>query len=118
MDLLESKEKVFYYALQTDSLCYLNCILTCLKLSYVFCAGYEEVQVPALKPLPLGADEKLIAIEELPEHAQPAFEGLKALNRIQSKVCKVALETDANILLCAPTVDTIYVLFIRIFLCD
>lgn len=34
---------------------------------------------------------------------QPAFEGFKKLNVIQSKVCKATLETDENLLICAPT---------------
>ena len=51
--------------------------------------GYEEVHVPALKPKPFGADENLVPIEKLPVYAQPAFEGFKALNRIQSRLYKV-----------------------------
>ena len=50
--------------------------------------GYEEVHVPALKPKPFGADEHLVPIESLPAYAQPAFEGFKALNRIQSRLYK------------------------------
>lgn len=34
---------------------------------------------------------------------QPAFDGFKSLNRIQSRICKSALETDENLLICAPT---------------
>ena len=52
--------------------------------------GYEEVHVPALKPKPFGADEHLVPIESLPAYAQPAFEGFKALNRIQSRLYKVS----------------------------
>ena len=51
--------------------------------------GYEEVHVPALKPKPFAADENLVPIESLPAYAQPAFEGFKALNRIQSRLYKV-----------------------------
>jgi hypothetical protein len=51
--------------------------------------GYEEVHVPALKPKPFAADEDLVPIEKLPAYAQPAFEGFKALNRIQSRLYKV-----------------------------
>lgn len=65
--------------------------------------GYEEVHVPALKPKPFTEREKLIAIDSLPKYAQAAFEGFKSLNRIQSKLSKTALESDENILLCAPT---------------
>lgn len=65
--------------------------------------GYEEVHVPAAKPRAFAADEKLLAIEELPKYVQPAFDGFKTLNRVQSKMSQVCLHTDENILLCAPT---------------
>uniref|UniRef100_A0A8C3QLE2 RNA helicase n=1 Tax=Cyanoderma ruficeps TaxID=181631 RepID=A0A8C3QLE2_9PASS len=66
--------------------------------------GYEEVHVPALKPKPFGADEQLVSVEKLPKYAQAGFEGFKTLNRIQSKLFRAALESDENLLLCAPTV--------------
>jgi len=65
--------------------------------------GYEEVHVPALKPKPFNDDEELVPIEKLPKYCQPAFEGLTTLNRIQSRLQKAALESDENLLLCAPT---------------
>ncbi len=65
--------------------------------------GYEEVHVPALKPKPIGAGEENVAIEKLPAYAQPAFEGFKSLNRIQSQLSNVCLHSDENLLLCAPT---------------
>uniref|UniRef100_A0A671PW09 Activating signal cointegrator 1 complex subunit 3 n=1 Tax=Sinocyclocheilus anshuiensis TaxID=1608454 RepID=A0A671PW09_9TELE len=65
--------------------------------------GYEEVHVPGLKPKTFGDDETLVAIEKLPKYAQAGFEGLKTLNRIQSKLFKTTLETDENLLVCAPT---------------
>ncbi|XP_053622297.1 U5 small nuclear ribonucleoprotein 200 kDa helicase [Plodia interpunctella] len=65
--------------------------------------GYEEVHVPALKPKPFEEDETLVAIEKLPKYVQPAFEGFKTLNRIQSRISKAALESDENLLVCAPT---------------
>uniref|UniRef100_A0A8C1M3S3 Activating signal cointegrator 1 complex subunit 3 n=1 Tax=Cyprinus carpio TaxID=7962 RepID=A0A8C1M3S3_CYPCA len=65
--------------------------------------GYEEVHVPALKPKPFGDDETLVAIEKLPKYAQAGFEGFKTLNRIQSKLFKTTMETDENLLVCAPT---------------
>ena len=49
--------------------------------------------------------QSLVPIERLPKYAQPAFEGFKSLNRIQSRLCKCALESDENVLLCAPTVS-------------
>lgn len=90
--------------------------------------GYEEVHVPALKPSALdpgevkfnsfiSSSEKmttfsysifqvLYPISNLPKYAQPAFEGYKVLNRIQTRMVKAALESDENLLLCAPTVST------------
>jgi pre-mRNA-splicing helicase BRR2 len=64
--------------------------------------GYEEVHVPAFKPKTIDP-ESLVAIEDLPRYVQPAFEGFKSLNLIQSAVHKAALETDENLLICAPT---------------
>jgi len=65
--------------------------------------GYEEVHVPALKPKPFKENEKIWNVEEMPEWAQPAFKGMKALNRIQSRVYETAMFSSENILLCAPT---------------
>lgn len=49
--------------------------------------------------------QKLVAITDLPKYAQPAFEGFKTLNRIQSALCDSALKSDEHLLLCAPTVS-------------
>nr|XP_022917935.1 putative U5 small nuclear ribonucleoprotein 200 kDa helicase isoform X2 [Onthophagus taurus] len=65
--------------------------------------GYEEVHVPALKPKPFEDNEKLEPIEQLPKYVQPVFEGFRTLNRIQSRICKAALDSDENLLVCAPT---------------
>ncbi|CAN0921129.1 DExH-box ATP-dependent RNA helicase DExH12 [Linum grandiflorum] len=65
--------------------------------------GYEEVHVPALKPKPLGPDEKLVRISDMPDWTQPAFKGMQQLNRVQSKVYQTAFFHADNILLCAPT---------------
>ncbi|KAJ0019478.1 hypothetical protein NQD34_007047 [Periophthalmus magnuspinnatus] len=65
--------------------------------------GYEEVHVPALKPKPFADDEVLVAIEKLPKYAQAGFEGFKNLNRIQSKLFKTTMDSDENLLVCAPT---------------
>jgi len=51
----------------------------------------------------MAAGEKLRKIKSLPEWAQPAFEGMSTLNRIQSRVCECALFTANNMLVCAPT---------------
>ncbi|XP_063632307.1 U5 small nuclear ribonucleoprotein 200 kDa helicase [Cydia splendana] len=65
--------------------------------------GYEEVHVPALKPKPFDEGETLLPVESLPKYVQPAFEGFKTLNRIQSRISKAALDSDENLLVCAPT---------------
>ncbi|XP_076060028.1 U5 small nuclear ribonucleoprotein l(3)72Ab [Oratosquilla oratoria] len=65
--------------------------------------GYDEIHVPALKPKPFAPDETLVPIINLPTYAQPAFDGFKNLNRIQSRLYKAAMDTDENLLLCAPT---------------
>ncbi|KAL6751574.1 RNA helicase, activating signal cointegrator 1 [Haematococcus lacustris] len=65
--------------------------------------GYDEVHVPALKPKPFAAGEKLVAISSLPEWMQPAFANMKELNRVQSRVCESALYSSENMLVCAPT---------------
>lgn len=65
--------------------------------------GYEEVHVPATRHKPFGEKERLRDISELPSWAQPAFEGMKSLNRIQSAVYDTAFNTSENLLMCAPT---------------
>ncbi|KAJ6386840.1 hypothetical protein OIU78_016716 [Salix suchowensis] len=65
--------------------------------------GYEEVHVPALKPRAIPPHERFVKISEMPDWAQPAFEGMQQLNRVQSKVYDTALFKADNILLCAPT---------------
>lgn len=65
--------------------------------------GYEEIHVPALKPKPFESNESLVPIDRLPKYVQKVFDGYKSLNRIQSRLSKAALETDENLLLCAPT---------------
>ncbi|PJF17760.1 hypothetical protein PSACC_02423 [Paramicrosporidium saccamoebae] len=65
--------------------------------------GYEEIHIPAPSPRPLEAGEKLVPIATLPEWAQLAFAGVEKLNRVQSRLKTTALDTDDNLLLCAPT---------------
>ncbi|XP_034330899.2 U5 small nuclear ribonucleoprotein 200 kDa helicase [Magallana gigas] len=65
--------------------------------------GYEEVHVPELTPKSFETDETLLPIDRLPKYAQPAFVGFKCLNRIQSRLWKSCMESDQNLLLCAPT---------------
>jgi pre-mRNA-splicing helicase BRR2 len=60
--------------------------------------GYEEVHVPALKAKPYSESERDLPIEDMPDWAQPAFKGMKALNRVQvrrsisSVMCAIAGE--------------------------
>lgn len=63
--------------------------------------SYREYYVPFQKPPDI--IEPLISITELPEFTHEAFKSFNSLNRIQSKICKTALETDNNILVSAPT---------------
>lgn len=44
-----------------------------------------------------------MAIDVFPPWAQPAFEGYKSLNRIQSRIFDAAFFTNQNLLVCAPT---------------
>ena len=44
-----------------------------------------------------------IKMQDLPTYAQPAFDGFKSLNRVQSRLHKACLDSDENLLLCAPT---------------
>lgn len=67
-------------------------------------AGYEEIHLPAPAPKPLAPGERLLPIAELPKWTHPAFAGVTdSLNRVQSRLWRQALETDENLLLCAPT---------------
>ena len=50
--------------------------------------SYEEVEVPATSSEP--PDVKFISINELDEWMQPAFNGMKRLNQIQSQIFSVA----------------------------
>lgn len=68
-----------------------------------FGEGYEGVHVPPLKPKPLAPDEMLVKISTMPSWAQPAFEGMEELNRVQSKVYEIALFKADNLLVSAPT---------------
>ena len=75
--------------------------------------GYEEIHVPASKPH-VAEPGTRVPIEDLPKYAQPAFAAFKELNTIQSTVHKAALESDENLLICAPTVRNYYSLCAQI----
>ncbi|KAL3923274.1 MAG: hypothetical protein SGILL_001748 [Bacillariaceae sp.] len=64
--------------------------------------GYEEVHVPPVRSV-IPQDERLIKFAELPKWTRSAFKGMDHLNRVQSKMYDVALQSSENILLCAPT---------------
>lgn len=64
--------------------------------------GYEEVHVPAVRPV-ISSSERLTQVSELPAWAQPAFTGVSSLNRIQSRMVEGAMNSGENLLLCAPT---------------
>lgn len=65
--------------------------------------NYQEVHIPPLRPTEAAKAETLVPIKDLPKWAQPAFPGIKQLNRIQSKLYKTAMSTPENLLICAPT---------------
>ena len=58
--------------------------------------------MPALRPK-MNPGETLVDVTDLPAWMQPAFQGVRALNRVQSKMMPAALERGDNLLLCAPT---------------
>lgn len=51
--------------------------------------------------------EKQVEITDLPDWAQPAFKGMKSLNRVQSRVSDCALYSSENMLVCAPTGEAV-----------
>ena len=62
--------------------------------------GYEEVYIP---PSVNQKEEKFIEIDTLPKWMQTVFTGIKRLNPIQSRVSDHTLNTNKNMLVCAPT---------------
>lgn len=64
--------------------------------------GYEEIHIPAPKKQPV-VEKEIVQTSQLPSWAHKAFDGIKTLNRIQSKLFPVAFGKDDPILLCAPT---------------
>lgn len=65
--------------------------------------GYQEIRIPPAEPKPTGPNEQLIKISQIESFAQPAFQGMTHLNRVQSQVYQTAFKSDRNILVCAPT---------------
>lgn len=64
--------------------------------------NYEEWHIPATQ-VSYQTSPALVAINELPPWAQPAFPATDQLNRVQSAVFPCAFESDENMLVCAPT---------------
>ncbi len=63
---------------------------------------YISIAVRLLPPPP--PLQSLKSIESLPKWAHLGFTGYRSLNRIQSRLADTALNSDENLLLCAPTV--------------
>lgn len=62
--------------------------------------GYEEIIIPARKN---EIKTDLIEVSTLPSWMQSVFTGIKRFNPIQSKVLNHTLNTNENMLVCAPT---------------
>uniref|UniRef100_A0A8C8AXY4 U5 small nuclear ribonucleoprotein 200 kDa helicase n=1 Tax=Otus sunia TaxID=257818 RepID=A0A8C8AXY4_9STRI len=76
------------------------CLRSSLDLTYALQPARCSNKVTELDIFPF---QQLVSVEKLPKYAQAGFEGFKTLNRIQSKLYRAALESDENLLLCAPT---------------
>lgn len=63
---------------------------------------YDEWHIPAVRAVNTG-NEKRLSIDSLAVWCQPAFQGTRCLNRMQSSVYPCAFNSDENMLLCAPT---------------
>lgn len=63
----------------------------------------EEVTVPPPNLPPPKATEKPVLIRNLPPLARGCFPGYTSLNRMQSIVQPIAMNTNENMLVCAPT---------------
>ncbi|KAL5699088.1 RNA helicase [Ranunculus cassubicifolius] len=63
--------------------------------------GYHEVHIPPLNTI-MATGGPLVKVSEMPVWAQPAFEGMNQLDRLQSRVYSTALHEQENMLICAP----------------
>ena len=69
-----------------------------------FKPGFEQVYIPApVRAAPVGRCPLVEVAKALETWAQPAFKGIKRLNRIQSEVFEAAYHSQENLLICAPT---------------
>ena len=64
---------------------------------------YEQVDIPPTDPGSTTVGKNLVSISKLDEIGQMGFQGMKALNRIQSVVFETAYKSNENLLICAPT---------------
>ncbi|KAK8853378.1 hypothetical protein IAR55_004082 [Kwoniella newhampshirensis] len=64
---------------------------------------YEEVTVPPANPIPPKMSERPVKISDLPPLAKGCFPKYVQLNRMQSIVQPTAMNTNENMLICAPT---------------
>lgn len=64
---------------------------------------WEEVIVPPPNTIPPKASERPVMISQLPPLARGCFPGYSRLNRMQSVVQPIAMGTNENMLVCAPT---------------
>ncbi|WWD19805.1 hypothetical protein CI109_104269 [Kwoniella shandongensis] len=64
---------------------------------------YEEVTVPPTNPIPPKSTERPVKIADLPPLAKGCFPKYVQLNRMQSIVQPTAMNTNENLLICAPT---------------
>lgn len=64
---------------------------------------WEEVVVPPPVTIPPKATERPVMIHQLPPLARGCFPGYSRLNRMQSVVQPIAMGTNENMLVCAPT---------------
>ncbi|KAM3573234.1 hypothetical protein VYU27_004769 [Nannochloropsis oceanica] len=69
-----------------------------------FKPGFEQVYIPApVRAAPVGRCPLVEVAGALETWSQPAFKGIKMLNRIQSEVFEAAYHSQENLLICAPT---------------
>ena len=72
---------------------------------YISFLQYYITYAIAVRLLPPSSSlQSLKSIESLPKWAHLGFTGYRSLNRIQSRLADTALNSDENLLLCAPTV--------------
>ncbi len=66
---------------------------------------YEQIKIPMSKTSRPRVGERTIAISDMEPWMRSVFPGYKSLNRVQSIVFPCAIETNENMLVCAPYVQ-------------